>query len=180
MTTISDVQFNFPVPRLPGDECESDSDTSMSSCSSSSSISSPSSSSSSSPSCSLVTSYTVLIPFFTAEQIDGSLLRAWSVKPQTGYRGEVILVSYHLHISDLSIWRTPKRSVPKTPRSYLVKHRGKFMKSIIGAFVREDTTAASQTMIEDLNNWFLKLQTHAMTAPLGNRKVRKTTEMMVK
>ena len=27
MTTNSDIQINFPVPRLPGDECESDSET---------------------------------------------------------------------------------------------------------------------------------------------------------
>ena len=54
------------------------------------------------------------------------------------------------------------------------------MKSLIGASSNEETTAASQTMIQDLNTWILDLQTHAMTAPLGNRKIRKTTVMMVK
>ena len=35
-------------------------------------------------------------------------------------------------------------------------------------------------MIQDLKTWILDLQTHAMTAPLGNRRVRKTSVMMVK
>ena len=65
-------------------------------------------------------------------------------------------------------------------RSLVVKHRGKFILSLIGASTTEDTTAASQTMIQDFNTWILDLQTHAMTAPLGNRRVRKSTVMMVK
>ena len=36
------------------------------------------------------------------------------------------------------------------------------MKSLIGAFIRENTTATSQTMIEDLYNWILVLRTKIM------------------
>ena len=122
-------------------------------------------------------SYAVLIPLFIAEQIDGVLLRVWTVKPLAGYLRNLIMSHDHLHIADLSIGRTPKGV---HLRNLVVKHRGKFILSLIGAPTTEDTTAASQTMIQDLNTWILDLQIHAMTAPLGNRSVRKTTVMMVK
>ena len=127
--------------------------------------------------CCMLTSYTVLIPLFTAERIDGALLRVWTVKHRSRYLRNLIMNHDHLHIADLSIWRTPKGVYL---RNLIVKHRGKFILSPIGATTTEDTTAASQTMIQDLNTWILGLQTHAMTTPLGNRRVRKTTVIMVK
>ena len=112
----------------------------------------------------MVTSYTVLIPLCTAEQIDGALLRVWTVKPLAGYLRNIILSHDHLHIADLSIWRTPK---------------GVYIKNLVVAVTGTDTTAASQTTIDDLKNWILEIRTHDMTAPLGNRKVRNTTKMIV-
>ena len=55
-----------------------------------------------------------------------------------------------------------------------------FMKYLLRAFAREETTADSQTMIKCLNNWILELRTYARTGPYGNRRVRKTTEIMLK
>ena len=81
-------------------------------------------------------------------------------------------VSFNFNLEVVVFDRAPSKFVdcdPDLPYSWL-----------IGASTTKDTTAASQTMIEDLNTWILDLQTHAMTAPLGNRKVRKTTVMMVK
>ena len=150
MTTNSDIQINFPVPRLPGDECELDSETHPCHPAQAQSQAHP---------------QAVLLPPFTAEQIDEALLQIWTVKPQVGYLRNLILSHDHLHIADLSIWRTPKGVYL---RNLIFKHKGKFMKSLIGAFTREDTTAASQTMIKDLDNWILELRTHAMTA-LGKR-----------
>ncbi len=167
----SDVEISFPVPCLPGDESDvwkSDSDTSMSSCSSSSSSSSCSSSSP-------MVSYQVRLPLFTSKQIDGVLLRVWTVKPQAGYLQNINQV--HLHSADLSIWRTSRGLLL---RNLVVKHRATFMKSLYRSVSREDTTAAADTMIRDLDNWITELRTYARTTPRGNRRTRKATELVVK
>lgn len=139
------------------------------------------------------------LPLFTPDQINENLLQVWSIKPQPGYL-QHLNQSYHPH-ADLSIWSTPRGVFL---RNLVVKHRATFIKALYRAASREDTTTAAGVLIRDLDNWVMELRTYAKRtprgsddvirrvhrgsddvttsrrAPRGSRRIRKSTELMVK